>query len=132
MEQDQIQCIVEKAIQLLSEINQKPTVQRCQIASALQKEIDEAGVLRVDSTPTVGDLQNIVPYMKVLEKCGDYSKIEYYCFVPIPKLLGNGYRLFGIDRGRNVVVVYEDFPDVITINDFNNQLINYSFLISAE
>lgn len=130
MEQDQIQCIVEKAIQLLSEINQKPTVQKCQLSPALQKEIDEAGVLRVDSTTTVEALQNTVPFMKVLEKCGDFSKIEYYCFVPIPNLLGDGYRLFGIDGGRNVVVVYDDYPK--TIKDNDQQLINYSFLVSAK
>jgi hypothetical protein len=133
MDQEQIQKTVEEVIRLLSEINQKTDNQKCQLSPALQKEINEAGLLRSSNlTPNLDTIKEAVPFIRVREKFGDFSKIEYYCFVPNRFPNNVGYRLFGIDGGRNTVVFFEDFPSDIYDSAAGGGKIDYAFLISAK
>lgn len=134
MEQQQIQNVIEKAIELLSSVNQNNTNQFCTIPPELQKKIDEAGVLQnVKLDPGIDKIRKALPFIKALEKSGDYPKFEYYCFVPSPALIGGGYRLFGVNVGRKPIVVFEDFPGNIKIvNGVTKTKIKYAFLIPVK
>lgn len=135
MEQQQIQNVIEKAIELLSCVNQNGTNETCVIPPDLQKEVDGAGILRSNSlTPNQETITKAIPFIKVREGSQNYPKIEYYCFIPLPFPLGAGvgYRLLGIDGCRKPVVVFEDFPQDIFDNGNRGAKINYAFLIPVK
>lgn len=131
MEQQQIQNVIEKAIELLSSVNQNNTNQFCTIPPELQKKIDEAGILQnVKLDPGLDKIREALPFIKAVEKSGDFPKFDYYCFVPSPDLLGGRCRLFGVNGGRKPIVVFEDFPKEIKIDDGSaKSRIEYAFLL---
>lgn len=131
MEQEQIQKTVEEAIRLLSNINQSASAKTCMISPELQHEIKGAGLLRGNPSISIVDLQRVAPSLNVKEKCGEFSQIEFYCYVPNLLPLHNplGYKVFGIDGSHKVVVVYDSFP--YNIYNYGNR-VDYAFLVSVK
>ena len=121
--------LINQLLVRLSANNSPCPEQYCQMYPAVQRQINEAGVLRVTPKPDVKTLIESAALLKEQSIFGDRALVRFFCFVPIKNDGNVEYNVYGVDNERKVIVVFERYKKSIQYND---QTVDYPFLVHNE